>query len=239
MSLQKIETVAARIYNDILQREEYEAVYLAGLPKCKKCGEPVDLRYESCRNCAALAWKAAAAVREAAQERERDIRRLGGLKAYENFTLENYDNKGLLSMCEGWPGINLYIWGPAGVGKTHLATAIARNYREAQVIKPQHISRTCRGLKDGDEEQAAVDKFINMPYLVVDDLGIGSKTDFSFSILYEIIDSRDMACRNGLIVTCNLALSALADRLADDRIVSRLAGMCRVVKISGTDRRIK
>jgi DNA replication protein DnaC len=105
------------------------------------------------------------------------------------------------------------------------------------VIKPQRIYRDCRGIKDGEEEQAAIDSFVNIPFLVIDDLGVDKKTDFSFSTLYEVIDGRDMSEMKGLIVTSNLSLSALAERLGDDRISSRLAGMCKIVEITGKDRR--
>jgi DNA replication protein DnaC len=168
-----------------------------------------------------------------------DVTRLGGLKAYEQFTLAKYTNKLAIELCSGFPDINLFIWGAAGTGKTHLATAIARTHPTTQVVKPQHIYRECRGIKNGSEEQAAINKYIHLPVMVIDDLGVDKKTDFSLSTLYEIVEGRDMAMKNGLIITSNLSLDSLAERLGDDRITSRIIGMCKVVHLTGADHRMQ
>lgn len=205
---------------------------------CGRCGHIIKATAEKayggvmCPDC-----EAATKAQNEARDREKDIKRLGGIKAYEMFTLALYDNKKAIDLCSGFPTSNLFLWGPAGTGKTHLATAIIRSYSQGRVIKPQYINRKCRGKKDGEEEQASIDKFIYWPYLVIDELGVGSKTDFNFSTLYEIVEGRDMNRVNGLIVTSNLSLSALAERLGDDRIPSRLNGMCKIIEISGIDRR--
>lgn len=204
-------------------------------PKCPDCGEPY---LDECEPCAENRRAAEMAALEEIKTKERDIKRLGGLKAYEDFTFAKYGNQPAIDKCEGFPDINIYLWGAAGVGKTHLATAIARQFKDGWIFKPQQIYRKCRGLKDGAEEQAAIDKYIKVPVLVIDDLGVDKRTDFSFSTLYEIIDGRDMARRNGMIITSNLSLNGLAERLGDDRIASRIAGMCRVVEIVGKDYRI-
>lgn len=201
---------------------------------CPKCGFPVAIG-ETCQQCVedkALEEKKAIAAKAW------DIKRLGGLKAYERFTFDNYDNKAAIDKCEGYPDINLYLWGLAGTGKTHLATALVRFWDDGRVVKPQAILRRLRGLKSGKDEQAVLDTLAGFPHLVIDDLGVEKSTAFSLSSLYEIIESRDMAYRTGLIVTSNLSLTALAEKLGDDRIASRLAGMCRVIQITGTDRRL-
>lgn len=203
-------------------------------------------RAPKCQACGALLQGSDCWVCREREEREReeaerqwvlDIKRLGGLKAYERFTLATFDNPAAIGACEGYPDINLYIWGPAGVGKTHLATAIARIYTRSVVVKPAQIFRKLRGIKSGQEEQAMIDRIAAIPQLVIDDLGVEKRTEFSMASLYEIIDARDMNYTKGLIVTSNLSLSALAERLGDDRITSRLGGMCRVVQIQGKDRR--
>lgn len=167
-----------------------------------------------------------------------DIARLGGLKAYNQFKLENYTNSAVIKLCESYPCINIFIWGSAGTGKTHLATALVRKFTDAKIIKPQHIYRECRGLKDGRAEQSAINKYVDIPYLVIDDLGVDKQTEWSFSTLYEIIDGRDMACKKGMIITSNLSLGALSQKMSDDRIVSRIAGMCKIVELNGKDRRL-
>ncbi len=202
---------------------------------CPVCGYFINPG-EPCRECADRVRKA---QRDLAEKKAKDIKRLGGLKAYDMFTFAKYQNQAAIDLCAGYPACNLYIWGPAGVGKTHLATAIVRMFPDGRVLKPQQILRKMRGLKDGNEEEAVLAKIAAMPHLVIDDLGVEKTTAFSMSSLYEIIEARDMNYTKGLIVTSNLSLSALAERIGDDRIASRLAGMCRVVNITGEDRRIK
>lgn len=205
---------------------------------CHHCCNPVSIKESeayvfeiSCESC-----KTAMKNISKQEQRNRDINKLGGLKAYDQFTFDKFTNKAAVKLCANFPAINLFLWGPAGTGKTHLATATIRELA-GTVVKPQHIYRQCRGLKDGVEEQAAIDSFINTPFLVIDDLGVDKKTDWSFSTLYEVIDGRDMAERKGLIVTSNLSLTALAERLGDDRISSRLAGMCKIIEMTGKDMR--
>ena len=205
---------------------------------CRECRGPILVKeseayseYHVCEACNIRMEKVAEQ-----KKKNRAIYRLGGLKAYNQFTIAKYNNKVAIELCSVFPAVSLFLWGASGTGKTHLATAIIREH-DGMVIKPQRIYRDCRGIKDGEEEQAAIDSFVNIPFLVIDDLGVDKKTDFSFSTLYEVIDGRDMSEMKGLIVTSNLSLSALAERLGDDRISSRLAGMCKIVEITGKDRR--
>mgnify|MGYP001619277497 FL=1 len=206
--------------------------------RCRGCYDPVSIKESEAYSGDILCGDCETAHKKEIElkKRNRDINRLGGLKAYNQFTLAKYTNKPAIESCSVFPTVNLFLWGTAGTGKTHLATAIIREH-DGVVIKPQRIYRDCRGIKDGEEEQAAIDRFINIPFMVLDDLGVDRKTDFSFSTLYEVIDGRDMSEMKGLIVTSNLSLTALAERLGDDRISSRLAGMCKVIEITGKDMR--
>ena len=210
---------------------------IAKMPTCAKCG--IIIRPgEPCISCALAKAEEAEAI---LKTRELDIARLGGLLAYEDFTLARYDNEKAIRACDGFPDCNLYIYGPAGTGKTHLATGVARQLPGSSVLKPQRIYRIVRGngRQSAEDEQASINRLVRQPILVIDDLGVDKRTDYSVSTLYEIIDGRIMAKKKGLIVTSNLSLDALAERLGDDRIASRLAGACRIVEISGADRRIK
>lgn len=229
---QKVESIAD-ISRRMQEQLDRAAAEYAQKPKCPVCGEVMD--GQECWSCKERAERA-----HQEQERQRavDIKRLGGLKAYERFTLDTYENKEAIEACTGYPNCNLYLWGAAGVGKTHLATAIVRGCLRAVVVKPAQIFRKLRGIKSGAEEQAMIDRIAAIPQLVIDDLGVEKRTEFSMASLYEIIDARDMNYTKGLIVTSNLSMGALSERLGDDRITSRLAGMCKVVEITGKDRRI-
>jgi DNA replication protein DnaC len=133
---------------------------------------------------------------------------------------------------------NLYLWGTAGSGKTMLASkiihkAISKKQSCAFVITEQWL-RSLYGLS-GLEQQASIDRLVSVRVLVFDEVGFEPSTEFSARALYDVINSRMLENRNGLVVTTNLFLTELRDRLKDDRITSRLGGMCKIEKLSGRD----
>ncbi len=166
-----------------------------------------------------------------------DTVNLGGIRAYEDFTLAKFDNVQAKKACAGFPDCNLFLYGSAGTGKTHLATAIIRNLFPFVRTKPQEIYRRLRDFSDEDRDEL-IPYYISVNHLMIDDLGTEKMTDFAFSATYEIIDGRWMNKKNGLIITSNLSVDGIAQRLGDDRISSRIAGMCRIIKLEGKDRRL-
>lgn len=135
---------------------------------------------------------------------------------------------------------NLYLFGPAGTGKTMLACkvihkAIRKNLGCAFRITEEWL-RSLYGTT-GQDQEAAINRLVSSRVLVFDEVGFEPSTEFSARALYEVINARMLAGRNGLVVTSNLALDALAARLKDDRITSRLGGMCgaNVIELSGRD----
>ena len=196
----------------------------------------VDMSINSNTNIVCEKCNAVRVKRAEQKQREDVINRLGGLKAYNRFTLARFTNKTAMELSAVFPAVNLFLWGAAGTGKTHLATAIIREH-DGIVIKPQKIYRDCRGIKDGAAEQAAIDRYVNIPFMVIDDLGI-YETNFAYSVLVEIIDGRDMGDKKGLIITSNLSLDSLAEKMKDDRVTSRIAGLCKSVEIKDRDHRL-
>ena len=171
----------------------------------------------------------------------------GGEKPYRDFTLDNFavapGNRLAYEKARRFdPSTeNLYFWGPCGVGKTHLAYAIARCCIEerlsATLLRASQLSRKVR-MKDPEQEQAAIDSFVSAEILVLDDLGSATDTSYARQILQEVLDGREFKERGGLVITSKYSLGALAQKLGDDTLPSRLAGMCRVVEIKGTDQRL-
>lgn len=175
------------------------------------------------------------------------IELLGGERAYREFTLERYEvapgnqlaheRINHFNPCMD----NLYLWGPCGVGKTHLVWAAARHCFEetlsVTILPAYQLSRKIR-MKDPAQEQGAIDDLADSEVLVLDDLGTGPDTPFSRQILQEILDRRAFNDSGGLLVTSKYSLDELAAKLADDTIPSRLAGMCHVVEIKGSDWRL-
>jgi DNA replication protein DnaC len=169
--------------------------------------------------------------------------RMMGVKGYEQFTFETYRqnarNRAGLEACKAFdPKVgSLYLHGPVGCGKSHLAWSMARAIPGAEVNKATALIRWFR-MRDPREEEREIDRLARVPCLVVDDLGVQKDSEHALSILYEILDRRDMDCRFGLIITSNLPLDDLARKMGDDRITSRIAGMCKIVKLDGPDGRV-
>jgi len=136
---------------------------------------------------------------------------------------------------------NLFLYGPVGVGKTHLATAVSRHHNPIITTGTDLFRELRAATLDGpDEESRAISRCANISVLVIDDLGAGKFTDYAIGVLLEIIDRRWMDMRNGLVITGNLSLDDLAMKMGDDRLTSRLASMCRgnICELAGKDRRI-
>jgi DNA replication protein DnaC len=143
---------------------------------------------------------------------------------------------------------SLYLTGPRGTGKTYMAAAIIR-----EIVMDKTPSHSLSGLqwisapdllleiratfRDGSErsEKGIIAQYSDCHLLVLDDLGAEKTTDWSLQTLYTIIDRRYREERQ-TIITSNLSLDELAERL-DDRIASRLSELCRVVVLTGPDRR--
>ena len=194
--------------------------------------------------------------RESNREKEQRVyglrseltRLLGGEKPYRNFTFDKFrvtpGNRVAFEAAQRFDCArdNLYLWGPCGVGKTHLAYAAARSSFERKnsmvIATPSQLSRRVR-MKDPDQEQAAIERFVQAPVLVLDDIGTGHETAFARQVLQEILTGRDFNDRAGLLVTGPYSLGALAEKLGDDIIPSRMAGMCQVLEIKGLDYRLK
>jgi DNA replication protein DnaC len=190
-------------------------------------------------------------LRRQNEQRARALRQallplLGGEKPYREFTFDQYEvtsenrrafEKALHFNCLA---DNLYLWGPCGVGKTHLAWAVGRACFEEtlslSILPAAQLTRKVR-MKDPMQEQAIIDEWVLAKVLVLDDLGNGPDTLFTRQIVQEILDRRSFRDIGGLVVTTKFSLDQLAAKLGDDSIPSRLGGMCDVIEVQGKDRR--
>ncbi len=155
-------------------------------------------------------------------------------------------------------GMSYYLHGDIGSGKTYLSAAILREHIESfSVVRgrngycfdpkgmPIFVSvpellleiRQCFSQESSIEEASVVAKYSNTPFLILDDLGVEKTTDWSLQTLYLIINRRSVEPQRITVVTSNLTLNQIAQKL-EDRIASRLAGMCHVLELRGKDRRL-
>ncbi|PWU05838.1 MAG: hypothetical protein C5B51_13650 [Terriglobia bacterium] len=200
-----------------------------------------------CPACVAAAETKRQEEKQDAERRRELIELLGGQKPYRDFTFELYQvtqgNRLAYERCKQFDPAsqNIYLWGPSGVGKTHLSYAAARRCFDetlsVAIVQAGQLSRQVR-MQGPEQEQAAIDGFAEADVLMLDDLGLGAHTAYSRQLLREILDARDCADRAGLIVTSPYSLDDLAATLNDDAIASRLAGLCRVTEIRGPDFRL-
>lgn len=200
-----------------------------------------------CPACQAASERAREKEKRARERRGELVELLGGERAYREFTFERYQvaagNQLAYERAKNFnpAGDNLYLWGACGVGKTHLAYAVARRCfeesRSVTILLAGQLSREVR-MKDPEREQTAVDDLVGTEVLVLDDLGTGTETAYARQILQEILDCRNIRDRSGLVITSKYSLGALAEKLNDDAIPSRLAGACQVIEVKGIDHRL-
>lgn len=138
------------------------------------------------------------------------------------------------------PGEAIYLWGATGTGKTHLAAwwmfTLPTTKEPSALVVFCELGAELRQAMRTDGEHLVVDHYRKAPFLLLDDLAGGRVTDYVAEATFRILDYR---WRNELptFITSNLSLEELAETW-DDRMASRIAGMCRVVKLDGNDKRI-
>lgn len=124
---------------------------------------------------------------------------------------------------------NLVIFGPSGVGKTHLAAAIACRLIE-QGIRCLFMQTTMlvQKLQQARQEYRlpeAIAKLARIPLLILDDIGYVKKDDAETSVLFELIADR-YEC-SSLVITSNQPFSEW-DRIFPDNVMA-VAAIDRLV----------
>jgi DNA replication protein DnaC len=132
-------------------------------------------------------------------------------------SLESYDFSNIggiskakiqgLASGEVWvkEGMNVLIFGPSGVGKTHLAAAIGEKLVENgfRVLfnRTTELVQKLQAAKKALSLPAALEKLDKYDCLILDDFGYVQKDELQTSVLFELICERYE--RKSLVITCN------------------------------------
>lgn len=200
--------------------------------------------------------------RELDDRRDEELRRLSNLDSFSNYTFESFDPEtpGMESAYEAAlafaqePGHQwLFLSGPCGVGKTHLAVAIAQyamDWHRMSVyfsVVPDLLDHL-RSTFDPASGTAYDDRFStirNAPLLVLDDLGTENATPWAKEKLYQIINHR-YSEQMPTVVTTNVDLSAkgkiderIYSRIMDHRLTQHVPIDAEDYRLAGDPRRVR
>lgn len=138
----------------------------------------------------------------------------------------------------------IFIHGDVGTGKTHIAYAIAKEWKDKtnnEVVfwNTAELLREIRlDFDRKDEFKLKVDEklFDFRGLLILDDIGSEKISEWVSETFYMIINKRYNEMRP-IIFTSNLSIPDLAEKFGD-RTASRIVGMSDVVHLSGNDKRL-
>lgn len=209
---------------------------------CAPCQADANAKWNARLEAEAAAEAAARFSRQVAD----NLRCCGLSPIHRTMELENWkgateaNRESVLGWVEGKHG--LYLWGTPGTGKTHAAvSALKARIRTtgkagAFRIVPEMAIELRRAAKNHGDS-AILDSLSGVDALVLDDLGSERATEFVEEQLYLLADRFWRNEMTGLIITSNLPLGEMAERVSE-RFVSRIAGICRTVKLDGPDHRL-
>lgn len=134
----------------------------------------------------------------------------------------------------------LFTGGP-GLGKTFLSACIARTVADNgfSVVYDTagKLLSDFEAVKFGGDRADLTRKYLSCDLLIIDDLGTEMTTQFTQSVLYQVINTRLME-EKPVIISTNLGDEALRQRYSPP-IVSRLLGAYQICQFLGSDIRQK
>lgn len=155
--------------------------------------------------------------------------------------------------CERWDdnyrnNRGLLFYGATGRGKTTLACCIANELLSRGVsVRMVSVNKLIQRIKDsfndnGGDSEAAVKRDIKAAdLLILDDLGAEYKSDWSTTLVYELVDERYRS-RKPTIITTNLPLDKLREHLTDSngipRAYDRIVEIMSPVEFNGANYRM-
>jgi len=141
---------------------------------------------------------------------------------------------------------SMFITGTVGSGKTVLMAGIAKEILKDDKRKvlwicyPDFIMELQNGFNKEKGEDTPYDiagETASYPgTLCIDDMGVEKMTAFVQQMTYSIINHREQGMLHTLI-TSNFNLQQIEEQI-DTRVSSRIGGMCKIIRLTGKDRRL-
>lgn len=164
------------------------------------------------------------------------------VRSANRFTAREHQ-KEVSAALAGWtmsgPAGGVYLFGPAGVGKTLMAGRCALIFRQRELgvlfVKAKRALDELRDYDDHANVDYWRDRLATADVLILDDLGAHRSTDYAIEELVAIFDHRDQHDLPTLITT-NLDGVQLADVLGD-RLADRVRGLCQSLHLDGESQR--
>jgi len=166
----------------------------------------------------------------------------------DNFADQTRDQQRARDAVRTWAeagcSAGLYLHGPVGTGKSHLAIAAmleatARRRLTARYIAVhQFLLEARESFRERNTQplSALLDRCTETGVLLLDDLCAEKSTEFARETFLTMVDRAYGRRRPLLLATSNLDLSDLGCRL-DGRIADRLREMCLIVNVGGSSYR--
>ena len=196
------------------------------------------------------------------QEQKKELAALFGTDSFEKFRLELYSDQ-YDAKCHSSPrelmratyrraqsyaqcfpaeGQSLLFSGATGLGKTYLSACIARVVADRGFsVCYAPVGQLFSAFEDDKfrprPDISRTEAFFISDLLVLDDLGTEMTTQFTISVLYQLLNTRLME-KKPVILSTNLAPSELAARYTP-QITSRLLGTYCLFQFYGDDIRFK
>lgn len=169
-------------------------------------------------------------------------------RRFEDRTFENFDRgqfptayEKVKAYAEGFGsncGESLLLTGNPGTGKTHLAAA-ATNYIVKELGMPVRFGSFLELLENLKKGFGSADdlgrELVDVPLLVIDDLGKERQSEWSNAVLYRVINGR-YENYAPVIITTNEDLQTLRHNVGEATF-SRIIEMCDGVSMNGEDYR--
>lgn len=165
----------------------------------------------------------------------------GVLSPFENMT-KIYNN--CKRFCENFDNEekSLVFYGPTGLGKTFLSSAIAKNIMDkgktVVYVRATKLFSIYEDYKFGrNTDKTVIDNIYDCDLLIIDDLGTEPVNKNNISFLFDIVNER-IAAEKKMIINTNLQISEIS-KIYSTRFTSRLYEYFMFYKFFGEDIRIQ